>query len=182
MNNDTIYCTHIDAENIVRIYNDQTYRRLLRQKIITEDNVPEDFVLQGLPHARLELFGARGNERSGLNWGQRPELSREPNQAYIRIPSKVYKSGFFPAIGIHFTVHTDDNKVLLCTRAQQNGKGIQTPDNNSIMGLYFRRRLGLPSGAFVKKEHLLRYGRTYVDFYKIDDENYYMDFSKKANG
>lgn len=57
------------------------------------------------------------------------------------------------------------------------GAGIETPHNNSLIGEYFRNRLGLPNGAFVKKEDLIRYGRTDVTFYKIDDENYYMDFS-----
>lgn len=175
---DTLYCTHIDAENIVTIYNDQTYKRLLRQKIITEDDVPEDFILQGLPHVRVELLGARGYARSGLNWGQRPEYNRDPNQAYIRLPANVYNSDFFPEVGVHFTVHTDDNKVLICTRAQQNGKAIHTPHNNSLIGQYFRNRLGLSSGAFVVKEDLQGYGRTYLDFYKIDNETYYMDFSK----
>lgn len=171
---DTLYCTHNDADNIVTIYRDQTYNRLLRQKIITENDVPEDFVLQGLPHVRVELLGTSYN-RSGLNWGQRS--GREPNQAYIRLPAKVCNVGFFPDIGIDFTVHTDDDKILRCKRAQANGKAIGTPHNNSHMGLYFRGRLGLPSGAFVERDHLVQYGRTHVDFYKIDDETYYMDFS-----
>ena len=78
---------------------------------------------------------------------------------------------------MHFTINTDDNKTLIATRAQQNGKAIHTPHNNSLIGEYFRMRLGLPNGAFVQKEDLIRYGRTDVDFYKIDDETYYMDFS-----
>jgi hypothetical protein len=78
---------------------------------------------------------------------------------------------------MHFTINTDDNKTLIATRAQQNGKAIHTPHNNSLIGEYFRMRLGLPKGAFVQKEDLIRYGRTDVDFYKVDDENYYMDFS-----
>ncbi len=66
---------------------------------------------------------------------------------------------------------------MICTRAQDNGKAIHTPHNNSIIGEYFRKRLGVPLGDPVKMEHLLQYGRTDIDFYKIDDENYYMDFS-----
>jgi hypothetical protein len=46
------------------------------------------------------------------------------------------------------------------------------------LGEYFRHRLGLPSGALVTKEDLIRYGRTDVEFYKIDDETYYMNFEK----
>lgn len=83
-------------------------------------------------------------------------------------------------MAVHFTVLTDDNKVLICTRAQQNGKAIHTPHNNSLIGEYFRHRLGIPYGHSVTKEHLLSYGRTDIDFYKIDDETYSMDFSVSA--
>jgi hypothetical protein len=78
-----------------------------------------------------------------------------------------------------FTVITDDQKTFICTRAQKGdeGQAIETPQDNSILGRYFRERLGLPSGAFVSTEDLRRYGRMDVTFYKIDDENYYTDFS-----
>ena len=74
---------------------------------------------------------------------------------------------------------TDDGKTLVCARAQENGKAIETPHNNSLIGEYFRGRLGLPNGALVSLEDLRRYGRTDMDFYKIDDETYYLDFSTK---
>jgi hypothetical protein len=70
--------------------------------------------------------------------------------------------------------------VLICTRAQDNAKAVHTPHNNSLIGEYFRSRLGVPSGGPVKLINLNRYGRHDVDFYKIDDETYFMDFSIKA--
>ena len=72
---------------------------------------------------------------------------------------------------------TDDDKVLICTRAQQSGKAIHTPHNNSLIGEYFRNRLGVGNGEPVTLENLIAYGRTDVTFYKIDDETYFMDFS-----
>ena len=45
------------------------------------------------------------------------------------------------------------------------------------MGLYFRHRLNVPEGMNITKEDMEHYGRTDVDFYKIDEETYYMDFS-----
>ncbi len=116
--------------------------------------------------------------RSGLNWGQRPELRRNPNQAYLSLSAGLCRASFFPERGVHFTVLTDDNKIIQCVRAQDNGKGIETPHDNSEIGLYIRKRLGLPGGALVTASDLERYGRTTIDFYKIDDENFYMDFSK----
>jgi hypothetical protein len=128
----------------------------------------------------ISLLSSRTNDVqdvAGLNWGQRP--GREPNEAYIQLPPEVYRSKFFPARPQRFTVTTDDNKTLICTRAQKgkDGDAIETPDGNSLLGEYFRNRLGLASGASVTKSDLERYGRTDVTFRKIDKENYQMDFS-----
>ena len=61
--------------------------------------------------------------------------------------------------------------------AQQNRKGIHTPEDNSLLGRYFRKRLGLPSGAQVKKADLEKYGRSDVTIFKIDGDLYLLDFS-----
>lgn len=133
--------------------------------------------LSNLEKASTSLLAKAGESppKSGLNWGQRE--GREPNQAYIPLRVPLTHSDFFPPIGIHFTVYTDDNKIFICVRAQANGKAIETPHNNSSLGLYFRKRLGVEKDAFVAKSDILNYGRHDVDFYKIDDETYYMDFS-----
>lgn len=53
-----------------------------------------------------------------------------------------------------------------------------TAQKNSLLGEYFRFRMGLPSGAYVHKDDLTNYRRTAdVVFRKIDDETYLMDFS-----
>lgn len=122
---------------------------------------------------------------SGLNWGQRD--GREPNQAYIKIPVDIIRKRFFPEKTLHFLVLTDDGKELICHTAQNSsvdptlGKAIHTPQNNSFLGLYFRNRLGLANGQKVTIHDLLRYGRTDVTFSKIDDETYYMDFSRPSS-
>lgn len=113
--------------------------------------------------------------RSGLNWGQRD--GREPNQAYIPVPSSIAKSGFFPSRSEPFMLHTDDGESFGVKIAQDNDKAIETYENNSILGRYFRKRLGLEPGSFVTAEDLHRYGRTDVSIKKIDGENYLMDFS-----
>ncbi|OGR47579.1 MAG: hypothetical protein A2021_00220 [Elusimicrobia bacterium GWF2_52_66] len=137
--------------------------------------------MAGVPFVKVPLLAKDGTlpERSGLNWGQRPEERRQPDQAYIRLPAEIYKTDFFPPIGQDFIVRTDDRKILTCHRAQQNGKGIHT-SNNSLLGQYFRNRLGLAEGEFVKKEYLEKYGRSDIGFYKIEDETYYMDFSEPS--
>ena len=103
---------------------------------------------------------------------------RDPNQSYIGLPASLQRSGFFPDVKHRFTALTDDEKIFTCVRAQANGKGIETPQDNSEIGRYFRQRLGLPSGAYISVSDLKKYGRTEVKFYKLDEENYVMDFSK----
>lgn len=179
---DSIYCDHLDAENLVSIYNDRNYYKQTREVETTEslenNSVAFPFC-ENMSKIVVSLLGRNGEVQKlgGLNWGQRER--RNPNEAYIQLPPEVYKSDFFPLKTIHFTLLTDDFKTLICTRAQKNefGAAIETPHNNSLIGEYFRNRLGLANGKFVTKEDLLRYGRTDVTFYKIDDENYYMDFS-----
>ena len=128
----------------------------------------------------LSLLTSRGDVGygSGINWGiRRNGTKREPNQAYIGVPVQVAKSGFFPLEKTHFSAITDDNKQLILRIEQANDKALTTPLNNSLLGEYLRNRIGVPNGAFVTKEDLERYGRTDVTFYKIDEEQFFMDFS-----
>lgn len=127
----------------------------------------------------VEVRTGRVHERSGLNWGQRS--GREPNQAYIPIPSRVHAQnpGFFPDRGIEFTMITDDGESFICVVAQDNNKAIETSRDNSILGRYFRRRLGLPYGTKITNKHIESYGRNYVTIYKVDEGTYFMDFSRR---
>lgn len=175
----TINCLS-DDENIASLIERFERRRVSTGTVVVTERETAIVTDDSLDKVTLTLLDRRTGEvpaRSGLNWGQRPEQGREPNQAYLNIPADVGRSGFFPERYIQFMVLTDDNKELICVRAQDNGKAIQTTLNNSLMGEYFRYRLGLPSGAFITKKALLEYGRTDVDFLKIDDETYLMDFS-----
>lgn len=169
-------CADKNIPEMINIYEEQG--RFNKEDAEAETAQTADAV--GLEKITLTLLDSSTKEtplRSGINWGQRPDVKREPNQAYINIPAKIGRSGFFPDRHENFTVVTDDNKQLICVRAQDGGKGLHSTLDNSLLGVYFRFRLGLRNGEFVTKEHLLKYGRTDVDFYKIDNENYFMDFS-----
>ncbi len=129
----------------------------------------------------LPLFSEkqkRMHERSGLNWGQRPEYSREPNQAYLPVPKSIHDehSDFFPPKNEEFTLVTDDGESFICVMAQDNRKAIETRYDNSILGKYFRARLKVPQGDFVTMENLVTYGRKTVSIYKLSRELYYLDF------
>lgn len=113
--------------------------------------------------------------RSGLNWGQRP--GRDPNQAYLSVPVEIQRSGFFPERGEVFVIECDDGFKMKCVRAQANGKAIESPTDNSIIGTYFRNRLGLRPGHLVTIDYLLTYGRLSVDIHYRNDYSYFLDFS-----
>lgn len=171
---DSIYCDHQDAEEVIVLYE---YNRSVNSTKNSIEESSEYNAKNGLGHKKISLINRSGaiSQRSGLNCGQRD--NREPNQAYIPLKVAVYSTDFFPPIAQHFTVHTDDGKIIICARAQENGKAIHTPHNNSLIGEYFRFRLGVSNGNLVTIDDLKNYGRTDIDFYKIDEENYFMDFS-----
>ena len=178
---DSIFCSHNDAENLIKIYNDKNYYKyhLHEDPIAPKDSklIPDTSNIEHVTISLLSIKTGDVQKIGGLNWGQRE--GRNPNQAYIQLPQSVYQSNFFPLRPQHFTVITDDSKTFICVRAQKSNEGqaIETPHNNSLLGEYFRNRLGLPNGAPIKRADLERYGRTDVTFYKFDNENYYMDFS-----
>lgn len=168
---DAMFCNHNEIEDYIMLMASHPIleNEMSNSSIIFDDNVKK---------VTLSLLDSRTGEThlsSGLNWGQRDK--REPNQAYIPVPSKVARTGFFPLEGRHFSVLTDDHKSLVLRVQQQNNKAITTPMNNSLIGEYFRSRLGLSNGQFVTRQHLEDYGRTNVTFYKLDEEQFYMDFS-----
>ena len=163
--NNSTYCDFAEIEDYV---------------IIGASNLPKvsDLTPDDPNYVSLPLIVKRTGEpgtKSGLNWGQRHK--RNPNEAYIPLPRKIAKSGFFPLEKQHFLVVTDDHHTLQLRVEQQNDKAITTPASNALLGEYFRNRLGLANGAYVHTSDLDAYGRRDVSFYKIDEDQYYMDFS-----
>lgn len=118
-------------------------------------------------------------EVSSLNWGHRKDgTKRDKNQAELRIRSNANKEGFLPEKKMTFTLLTDDKKSFDCKVSQTGRKAITSTNSNAELGLYFRKRLGLESGAFVTKDDLLKYGRTDFILKKLDPETFYLDFRK----
>jgi hypothetical protein len=181
---DSIYCTHPEAERYTEIYSSRRIHPPPLGQVESSQQDDEYFntdeKYRGLECETIEFLdrSKRVPARSGLNWGQR--IGRHPDQAYLPIRGDARNSGFFPPLGEHFTILADDGAVLICRRAQADGKAIETPHDNSILGKYFRGRLELSAGEFVRSEHLLAYGRTSAKIYKIDDENYYLDFCRPS--
>lgn len=169
----SIYVQHAEVEEYVQIHPTHPILDM-------ENALVDGFDIQHQERyetVRLSLVTRTGEPgiHSGLNWGQRE--GRNPNEAYISLPSRIAKSGFFPLEKRHFTAITDDRHQLILRIEQQNDKAITTPARNSDLGEYFRNRLGIANGAPVTRADLDRYGRTDVVFLKLDDETFYMDFN-----
>jgi viroplasmin and RNaseH domain-containing protein len=172
---ESIFCNQLEAEELICIQNDGNYYRGHLHEDHHSKNISETPEAENIIVSLLSSDG-EVQRRGGLNWGQRP--GREPNQAYIQLPPNVYKSDFFPKAPQHFIVVTDDSKSFVCRRAEKSKEGqtIHTPLNNSLLGEYFRNRIGVSNGSPVWRTNLEHYGRTDVAFYKFSDEEYYMDF------
>ena len=173
------FCSHSEIEDMIVISNKHPI-------FDDETKLISDISGGTIESVKLSLLTGKGiiGETSGLNWGQRKK--RNPNEAYIRIPINVARQEFFP-VDRHFTVITDDGYHLILRVEQQNNKALTTPMSNSLLGEYFRKRLGLSNGQKIQTEDLINYGRTDVVFARIDEELYYMDFSPiksmvKSNG
>ena len=164
---DALPCTSSDIESFIKV--------AVKTKKVKDD---AQIVANGRIEVPLLTKSGDVGKRSGLNWGNRPEEGRNPDQAYIPLPASCRVGDFWPAIARPFIIYTDDGKVIDAARAQDGGKAIHSYRNNTIIGSYFRERLGIPSGQPVTLADLLRYGRTSVVFTKIDDERFLMDFSK----
>lgn len=177
---DSIYCFNSEVEEYIPIFSFYNMLDKFNNPELLEDNM-----------VNLSLLNSRTGEThttSGINWGHRlnsynkkdgsvSQRYRNPNEAYIPLPKSIAQSGFFPLGKQHFTVVTDDRKQLTLRVEQQGDKAITTPKSNALLGEYFRNRLGLPNGAFVRRADLERYGRTDVTFIKVDDEQYFMNFA-----
>jgi len=126
---------------------------------------------------RISFLDKQGRlpQRSGLNWGQRPEIGREPNQAYLSIKGDSRKEGFLPRLGDTFTLITDDNHSMDCVVAQEGRKAIHSTLNNSEIGRYIRNRIGVPIGNPISLDDLVYYGRTDFTIEKLNEETYFLD-------
>lgn len=114
----------------------------------------------------LTIRGGETPPKSGINWGHNGLLglrqpSRTGNEAYLSISQHVHRANsyFLPDQQEKLLILTDDGEMFVGVVAQENRKAIETSDNNSILGLYLRNRIGVSFGSFVEASSLTQYGR-----------------------
>lgn len=138
--------------------------------------------------ARLELYSRRdGNVQlqSGLNWG----FSNGHvciDDACIAITHSFINNnpGFFPLAGSTINVIWDDNTNMICSvegtqiiNGRTYPKQLTSAYDKSDIGVYLRRRMGIPSGQRIVMVDLDNYGRRDVEITFIGDDTYTIDFS-----
>lgn len=159
----------------------------------TTDSVPPGQIHWEIPgtRVRISFLDSKGRlpTKSGLNWGMPDGTKRRPyrpigqrqsyDQAYLSLKKDVRDLGFLPEKGREnsFTLVTDDKESFDCVVAQMNRKAIESTFDNSEIGRYFRKRLGIPFGDPVTVQNLINYGRTDYTLHKIDEETFLLDFS-----
>lgn len=179
---DSVSCLAADVEDRVRLTEFErrqpTHRAPRPARILTTRRVAAPEFSPDAESVRVSLLTKRGEvgDHSGLNWSQRPERKRQ-NEAYIPIPSALGKSGFFPPKAQPFILVTDDGQAIDAVIAQDGNKAIHSHKDNTILGRYFRARLGLDLNAKITRADLERYGRTDVVFQKTAEDTYLMDFA-----
>ena len=136
----------------------------------------------GLPGVRISQLESRTvttlGEISALNWGQREERANK-DEAYIRVPTDAHRMDFFPPKGHTFIIRDidDEDEIFIAVRVSgEYGKGINSTEDNSLIGKYFKKKLGVPFGKPITLQDLEKYGKTYVDFYKVDEEDFLIEF------
>lgn len=127
------------------------------------------------------------NPGGGVNWGARPERKNQ-DESYLPIPVHVSRSGFLPPRNTPITVHCDDGRVLILRGSSGNqtshpsGKDLGSLPSNGILGAYLRWRMEVPSGTPIGIPEILSYGRSFVTLTRLDDESYFLDFSRPPAG
>lgn len=132
----------------------------------------------------LRSDGSDTGYGSGINWGIRPNgTKRNKNQAYIPYNKKDKRVNFFPdrlspddENCPMFKVITKDFGAFHMRMAQAGNKALHSVESNAILGEWIRKKLGEPSGAYITKQMLDNYGKTYVTFRKYADGTYLLDF------
>ncbi|MBL6678843.1 MAG: NgoFVII family restriction endonuclease [Flavobacteriaceae bacterium] len=181
-------------------------------QLLIKNSKPLDKIISHIPPKVRVFCGTSGGEissgGSGPNWGH-GKGNTNPNDWYQRLGVELIKSipELFPNNGINPNIGKgqafkstrqvadglfDDGEVMKLSFEQkgpssESGQGnyykaLTSWPNKSTLGTYLRKRLKVPSGSKVDYSHFLNYGRDCIDIEKIDDGQYYLDFSSTKPG
>ncbi|MDD4343222.1 MAG: hypothetical protein PHH19_02495 [Eubacteriales bacterium] len=130
----------------------------------------------------LPLFSDRGTrhvpERSGLNqWNAHGRL-RNINEIYIPIPAWIQRRypDFFPGRDISFNLELPNENIMSAKICQQGEKALMSNPNRDLGNWLLREVMNLEEGELLTYDKLQDIGIDSVEVYKIDSNNYKIDF------
>ena len=66
--------------------------------------------------------------------------------------------------------------ITFQSKAQANGKALETPESNAIIGEWIRHKIGVPDGTYITKQMLETADGTTVVFKKFEDGIYTLEY------
>lgn len=79
-----------------------------------------------------------------------------------------------------FLAYTDDGYIIPMRTQGDNYKNIRSRDSLQIFGIWLKGKLeksgSLKRYQFVTQETLIEYGNDKIEFYKIEEGKYYIEF------
>lgn len=135
------------------------------------------------PHVYLPLYSTRTGDvepGSGLNQWNAKGRKRDPDEAYIPIPSWVHKKfeGFFPPREVPFELKLPNKEKMNAKVCQDGDKALMSNPNDALGKWILRDILDIPQGEIVTYEKLADIGLDSVIVYKLPDGSYKIDFAK----
>lgn len=139
------------------------------------------------PHVFLPLYSVNKKtnekfvpEKSSLNQWNADGRPRHLNEVYIQIPAWVRNNypEFFPNREVTFSLHLPNKEVLQAKVCQDQGKALMSDPNAKLGSWILREVMALQDGELLTYEKLESLGLDSVVIYKLDNQNYKIDFAR----
>ena len=119
-------------------------------------------------------------EKSGLNQWNASGRPRNPNEIYIPISPEDHRKApnFFPKKDKSFNLKLPNGKLILAKVCQQNSKALMSNPNKELGEWLLRDVLNLREKELLTYQKFEILGIDSVKVYKIDEENYFIDFAE----
>ena len=132
------------------------------------------------PKSHLNVFFGAGRKQNGH------EIPRPWYEVELIVGVDITRQHGYPQAGTPqsiFAVVTDDGWTFGCQTQGQNSKNLRSVGDLRILGKWLKERLqnsgALRIGERVTEETLKKYGRTHLDFTRVEDsDTWYIDFSR----
>jgi hypothetical protein len=143
-------------------------------------------VRREIEHVFLPLYSTRSTEskdvpeRSGLNQWNAGGRTRSLGEVYIPIPAFIHKKfpNFFPEKDVQFNLHLPNKNILTAKVCQGGKKALMTNPNEALGQWILRDVLKLKEGELLTYQKLEDINLDSVVIYKVDEENFHIDFAK----